>query len=185
MPKVTSVCDNFYLTVCDRNVPSAGLAQKIVQGQVPDSIKDKAVWSLDLAAIVAGAKYRGDFEERLKGVLSDVNAAEGKIILFIDEVHLLVNAGNSEGSMDASQILKPALARGERRCMGATTLNEYRKYIEKDAALARRFQPVLVTEPSLEDTVAILRGIRSKYEVHHGVRITDGALVAAATYSSR
>jgi ATP-dependent Clp protease ATP-binding subunit ClpB len=162
-----------------------GLALRIVNGDVPESLKNKRLLALDLGALVAGAKYRGEFEERLKAVLAEITAAAGEIILFIDELHNLVGAGRAEGSMDASNMLKPALARGELHCVGATTLDEYRKHIEKDAALARRFQPVLVSEPSVEDTISILRGIKEKYEVHHGVRITDGAIVAAATLSHR
>jgi ATP-dependent Clp protease ATP-binding subunit ClpB len=162
-----------------------GLALRIVNGDVPESLKKKRLLALDLGALVAGAKYRGEFEERLKAVLAEVTAAAGEIILFIDELHNLVGAGRAEGSMDASNMLKPALARGELHCVGATTLDEYRKHIEKDAALARRFQPVFVSEPSVEDTISILRGIKEKYEVHHGVRITDGAIVAAATLSNR
>ncbi|MFA6021139.1 MAG: ATP-dependent chaperone ClpB [Rhodospirillales bacterium] len=162
-----------------------GLALRIVNGDVPEALKDKKLMVLDLGALVAGAKFRGEFEERLKAVLSETTAAEGNIILFIDEMHTLVGAGAAEGSMDASNLLKPALARGELHCVGATTLNEYRKHVEKDAALARRFQPVFVEEPTVEDTVSILRGIKEKYELHHGVRIADGALVAAATLSSR
>jgi ATP-dependent Clp protease ATP-binding subunit ClpB len=162
-----------------------GLALRIVNGDVPESLKDKRLLALDLGALVAGAKYRGEFEERLKAVLSEITAATGEIILFIDELHTLVGAGKAEGAMDASNMLKPALARGELHCVGATTLDEYRKHIEKDAALARRFQPVFVTEPSVEDTISILRGIKEKYELHHGVRITDAAIVAAATLSNR
>jgi ATP-dependent Clp protease ATP-binding subunit ClpB len=162
-----------------------GLALRIVKGDVPEALKDKRVMALDLGAMVAGAKYRGEFEERLKGVLSEVQEAAGDIILFIDEMHTLVGAGKAEGAMDASNLLKPALARGELHCIGATTLDEYRKHVEKDAALARRFQPVFVGEPSVADTVSILRGIKDKYETHHGVRITDSALVAAATLSNR
>jgi len=162
-----------------------GLALRIVNGDVPESLKSKRLMALDLAAMVAGAKYRGEFEERLKAVLSEITAAAGEIIVFIDELHTLVGAGKAEGAMDASNMLKPALARGELHCVGATTLDEYRKHVEKDAALARRFQPVFVSEPSVEDTVSILRGIKEKYEVHHGVRIADSAIVAAATLSHR
>ncbi len=162
-----------------------GLAQRIVNGDVPETLRDKQVLSLDMGALVAGAKYRGEFEDRLKAVLKEVQKREGEIILFIDEIHTLVGAGAAEGSMDASNMLKPALARGELHCVGATTLNEYRKYIEKDPALERRFQKVLVQEPSLEDTISILRGIKEKYEVHHGIRIKDSATVAAATLSNR
>ncbi|AMN39688.1 ATP-dependent chaperone ClpB [Rhodoplanes sp. Z2-YC6860] len=162
-----------------------GLALRIVNGDVPDSLKDKRVLSLDMGALIAGAKYRGEFEERLKGVLQEVTASAGGIILFIDEMHTIVGAGKADGAMDASNLLKPALARGELHCIGATTLDEYRKHVEKDAALARRFQPLFVNEPSVEDTVSILRGLKEKYEVHHGVRIADAALVAAATLSHR
>ncbi|HLG87906.1 MAG TPA: ATP-dependent chaperone ClpB [Alphaproteobacteria bacterium] len=162
-----------------------GLAQRIVNGDVPEGLKDKKVLALDLGAMVAGAKFRGEFEERLKGVLQEIQAAAGEIIVFIDELHTLVGAGKADGAMDASNMLKPALARGELHCVGATTLDEYRKHIEKDAALARRFQPVYVDEPSVQDTISILRGLKEKYEMHHGVRITDGALVAAATMSHR
>ncbi len=162
-----------------------GLALRIVNGDVPESLLNKKLLALDMGALIAGAKYRGEFEERLKAVLSEVTAAAGEIILFIDEMHTLVGAGKSDGAMDASNLLKPALARGELHCVGATTLDEYRKYVEKDAALARRFQPVMVQEPTVEDTISILRGIKEKYELHHGVRISDSALVAAATLSHR
>ena len=162
-----------------------GLALRIVNGDVPESLQDKSLLALDMGALIAGAKYRGEFEERLKAVLNEVQAAAGEIILFIDEMHTLVGAGKADGAMDASNLLKPALARGELHCVGATTLDEYRKYVEKDAALARRFQPVVVSEPTVEDTISILRGIKEKYEVHHGVRIMDSALVAAATLSHR
>ena len=162
-----------------------GLAQRIIRGDVPESLKDKRLLSLDLGALVAGAKYRGEFEERLKAVLQEISAAAGEVVIFIDELHTLVGAGKTDGAMDASNMLKPALARGELHCVGATTLDEYRKYIEKDAALARRFQPVFVSQPTVEDTISILRGLKEKYELHHGVRITDSAIVAAATLSNR
>ena len=162
-----------------------GLALRIVKGDVPESLKNKKLLALDMGALIAGAKYRGEFEERLKSVLSEVEAEQGNIILFIDELHTIVGAGKAEGSMDAGNLLKPALARGALHCVGATTLDEYRKHIEKDAALARRFQPIFVSEPTVEDTISILRGIKEKYELHHGVRITDSALVAAATLSNR
>jgi ATP-dependent Clp protease ATP-binding subunit ClpB len=162
-----------------------GLALRIVNGDVPESLQDKQLLALDMGALIAGAKYRGEFEERLKAVLQEVTSAEGGIILFIDEMHTLVGAGKADGAMDASNLLKPALARGELHCIGATTLDEYKKHVEKDAALARRFQPVFVSEPSIEDSISILRGLKEKYELHHGVRITDGALVAAATLSAR
>ena len=162
-----------------------GLAQRIVRGDVPEGLKDKTIFSLDMGALIAGAKYRGEFEERLKAVLEEIKQSEGKIILFIDELHTIVGAGKTEGSMDAGNLLKPRLARGELHCIGATTLDEYRKYIEKDAALERRFQPVMVDEPTVEDTISILRGLKERYEVYHGVRIHDNALVAAATLSDR
>ena len=162
-----------------------GLALRIANGDVPDSLKDRRLMALDMGALIAGAKYRGEFEERLKAVLDEVKQAEGEIILFVDEMHTLIGAGKSEGAMDASNLLKPALARGELHCIGATTLDEYQKYVEKDAALQRRFQPVFVGEPTVEDTISILRGLKDRYELHHGVRITDGAIVAAATLSNR
>ena len=162
-----------------------GLAQRIVKGDVPTSLKDKTIFALDMGSLVAGAKYRGEFEERLKAVLNEVKKSEGKILLFIDELHTIVGAGKTEGAMDAGNLLKPMLARGELHCIGATTLNEYRQYIEKDAALERRFQPVMVNEPSVEDTIAILRGLKERYEVFHGVKIQDGAIIAAATLSNR
>src|SRR6201994_2319585 len=162
-----------------------GLSLRIANGDVPESLKNKQLLSLDLGALVAGAKFRGEFEERLKAVLNEVTSAAGEIILFIDEMHTLVGAGKAEGAMDASNMLKPALARGELHCVGATTLDEYRKHIEKDAALARRFQPVFVAEPTVADTISILRGLKEKYELHHGVRVTDGAIVSAATLSNR
>jgi len=162
-----------------------GLARRIISGDVPDSLKNKRIIAMDIGAMVAGAKYRGEFEDRLKAFLKEMTDAQGQIVLFIDELHTIVGAGAAEGSVDASNMLKPMLARGELRTIGATTLDEYRKYIEKDAALERRFQPVLVNEPSVEDTIAILRGLKERYEVHHGVRITDGALVAAAVLSHR
>ena len=162
-----------------------GLAQRIVRGDVPEGLKDKTIFSLDMGALVAGAKYRGEFEERLKAVLEEVKNSDGKIILFIDELHTIVGAGKTDGAMDAGNMLKPMLARGELHCIGATTLDEYRQYIEKDAALERRFQPVMVEEPTVEDAISILRGLKERYEVFHGVKITDSALVAAATLSNR
>ncbi|MDD5898553.1 MAG: Clp protease N-terminal domain-containing protein, partial [Clostridia bacterium] len=162
-----------------------GLAQRIVRGDVPESLKDRTVFCLDMGSLIAGAKYRGEFEERLKAVLAEIKKSEGRILLFIDELHTIVGAGKTEGSMDAGNLLKPMLARGELHLIGATTLDEYRKYIEKDAALERRFQPVLVTEPTVEDTISILRGLKERYEVFHGVKIQDGALIAAATLSNR
>ncbi|MED6311149.1 MAG: AAA family ATPase, partial [Pseudomonadota bacterium] len=162
-----------------------GLAQRIVNGDLPEGLKNKRLLSLDLGALVAGSKFRGEFEDRLKGVLQELEAQAGEVILFIDELHTLIGAGAAEGAMDASNMLKPALARGELHCVGATTLDEYRKHIEEDAALARRFQPVFVAEPTVEDTISILRGLKEKYELHHGVRITDGAIVSAATLSNR
>ncbi|MGB8623103.1 MAG: AAA family ATPase, partial [Paracoccaceae bacterium] len=162
-----------------------GLALRIIDGDVPESLRNKRLLALDMGSLIAGAKYRGEFEERLKAILSEITAAAGEIILFIDEMHTLVGAGKADGAMDASNLLKPALARGELHCVGATTLDEYRKHVEKDAALARRFQPVMVDEPTVEDTISILRGIKEKYELHHGVRISDSALVAAATLSHR
>ena len=162
-----------------------GLALRIIDGDVPESLRNKQLWALDMGALIAGAKYRGEFEERLKSVLKEIEDAAGEVVLFIDELHVLVGAGKTDGAMDAANLIKPALARGELHCVGATTLDEYRKYIEKDAALARRFQPVMVLEPTVEDTISILRGIKEKYELHHGVRISDAALVAAATLSHR
>jgi ATP-dependent Clp protease ATP-binding subunit ClpB len=163
-----------------------GLAQRIVSGDVPETLKNKAVFALDMGALIAGAKYRGEFEDRLKAVLNEIKASGGQIILFIDELHTIVGAGGTgDGSMDAGNILKPMLARGELKCVGATTLDEYRKYVEKDAALERRFQPVVIDPPTVEDTISILRGLKEKYESHHGVRIKDVALVAAATLSDR
>ena len=162
-----------------------GLAQRIVKGDVPEGLKDREIFELDMSALIAGAKYRGEFEERLKGVLKQVKDSDGQIILFIDEIHTIVGAGKTEGAMDAGNMLKPMLARGELYCIGATTLDEYRMYIEKDPALERRFQQVLVREPSVEDTVSILRGLKERFELHHGVRIHDRAIVAAATLSDR
>ena len=162
-----------------------GLALRIVKGDVPSSLKNKTIWELDMAALIAGAKYRGEFEERLKKVLNEIKKSEGQIIMFIDEIHTIVGAGNMEGAMDTSNILKPMLARGEIHVIGATTLNEYRKYIEKDGALERRFQKIIVSEPNVEDTITILRGLKERFEVHHGVTIQDKALIAAATLSNR
>ena len=162
-----------------------GLAQRIVKGDVPEGLKDKKLFALDMGSLIAGAKYRGEFEERLKAVLEEVKASDGQIILFIDELHTIVGAGKTDGAMDAGQLLKPMLARGELHCVGATTLDEYREYIEKDAALERRFQPVMVDEPTVEDTISILRGLKDRYEVFHGVKITDSALVTAAVLSNR
>ena len=162
-----------------------GLAQRIVRGDVPHSLQDKTIFSLDMGALIAGAKFRGEFEERLKAVLNEIRKSEGRILLFIDELHTIVGAGKTEGSMDAGNLLKPMLARGELHCIGATTLDEYRQYIEKDPALERRFQPVMVNEPTVEDTIAILRGLKERYEVYHGVKIQDQAIIAAATLSDR
>ena len=162
-----------------------GIAQRIERKDVPENLKDKEIYSLDMGALIAGAKYKGEFEERLKGVVNDVISSEGDVILFIDEIHTLVGAGGGEGAMDASNILKPALSRGELRAIGATTLNEYQKYFEKDKALARRFQTVMIDEPSVQDTISILRGLKEKYEIHHKVRIKDAAIIAAAEMSAR
>ncbi|MBR5230569.1 MAG: AAA family ATPase [Firmicutes bacterium] len=162
-----------------------GLAQRILNGDVPEGLKDKTIFALDMGALIAGAKFRGEFEERLKAVLNEVEKSQGRIILFIDEIHNIVGAGRTEGAMDAGNLLKPKLARGELHCIGATTLDEYRKYIEKDAALERRFQKVLVDQPTVEDTISILRGLKERFEIHHGVRITDGALIDCATLSDR
>ncbi len=162
-----------------------GLAQRIINGDIPESLKNKVIAVLDMGGLIAGTKYRGEFEDRLKAILKEIKESNGEIILFIDEIHTLVGAGATDGAMDAANILKPSLARGELHCIGATTLDEYKKYIEKDAALERRFQPVIVKEPSVEDTVSILRGLKEKYEIHHGVRIKDSALVAAAHLANK
>ena len=162
-----------------------GLASRIVKGDVPDSLKNKRIWELDMASLIAGAKYRGEFEERLKNVLNEIKKSEGEIIMFIDEIHMIIGAGRVDGAMDASNMLKPMLARGEIKCIGATTLNEYRKYIETDGALERRFQKVIVSEPTVLDTITILRGLKSRFETHHGVNITDRALIAAANAANR
>ena len=162
-----------------------GLAERIVRGDVPEGLKDKIIFSLDMGALIAGAKYRGEFEERLKAVLKEVQSSEGRIILFIDEIHTIVGAGKTDGAMDAGNLIKPLLARGELHCIGATTFDEYRKYIEKDKALERRFQPVIIDEPTVEDTIAILRGLKERFEIHHGIRIHDSAIVAAAKLSDR
>ena len=162
-----------------------GLAFRIIKGEVPENLKTKTIITLDMGSLVAGTSFRGQFEERVKAVVNEVRNSEGEIILFIDELHTLIGAGNAQGAVDAANILKPALARGDLHCIGATTLNEYRKYIEKDPALERRFQPIIVDEPSVEDTISILRGLKEKYEVHHGVRITDSAIIAAASLSDR
>ena len=162
-----------------------GLALRIIKGDVPSSLKDKTVWELDMASLIAGAKYRGEFEERLKKVLNEIKKSEGDIIMFIDEIHMIVGTGRTDGAMDTSNILKPMLARGEIHVIGATTLNEYRQYIEKDGALERRFQKIIVSEPSVEDTITILRGLKERFEIHHGVTIQDKALIAAATLSNR
>jgi len=162
-----------------------GLAQRIVRGDVPDQLKNKRLAAIDLGSMIAGTKFRGEFEDRLKAVVKEIIDSNGEIICFIDELHTLVGAGSAEGAIDAANLLKPALARGELRCIGATTLNEYKKHVEKDAALARRFQTVLVSEPSVDDTVAIVRGLKEKFEIHHGVRIKDSAIIAAALLSHR
>ena len=162
-----------------------GLASRIVKGDVPDSLKNKRIWELDMASLIAGAKYRGEFEERLKNVLNEIKKSEGEIIMFIDEIHMIIGAGRVDGALDASNMLKPMLARGEIKCIGATTLNEYRKYIETDGALERRFQKVIVSEPTVLDTITILRGLKSRFETHHGVNITDRALIAAANAANR
>ena len=162
-----------------------GLAQRILKGMSPKGWKDKTIFALDMGALIAGAKYRGEFEERLKAVLNEIQKSDGRVIMFIDELHNIVGAGKAEGAMDAGNLLKPMLARGELHCIGATTLDEYRKYIEKDKALERRFQPLLVEQPTVEDTISILRGLKEKFEIHHGIRITDGALIACAVLSNK